>query len=210
MEAEEARIISGCGKGAASILICRGEGRIYFGKIVLTSAGPLRQTQQKPGGRPRNSQGLSTWGNADHICSHQLIQGTPLGSPPSLLLLHTHINKNSVSSPEICSWGCPGPTTSHIPASLPLVQTPQLVTLSHGWDSLHWRAAPHREKKAISPHNKGTGLPAAAAGNVTPISGSSGLQTVPFQTGRNTHTKSCPWCCSFLPITPRGAGAVRV
>lgn len=74
---------------------------------------------------------------------------------------------------------------------------------------LHWRAAPHREKKAISLHNKGTGLP-AAPGNVTPISGSSGLQAEPFQTGRDTHRTSCPWCCSFLPITARKAGAMRL
>lgn len=76
---------------------------------------------------------------------------------------HSH-KKKFVFIPEFCSWGCPGPTTSHVPASLPGADpSSSLLSLgpfplhSHGWDSFHCRAAPYREKKPFPFKTKGLG-----------------------------------------------------
>lgn len=58
---EHARMLFGCGKPAANTYTCccevvGGEGSVYSGKIALTSAGPLSETQQKP---PEGREGMA-------------------------------------------------------------------------------------------------------------------------------------------------------
>lgn len=145
-----------------------GEGNIYSGKITLTSAGPLRENQQKPperreGGREENPQGRAVPKHTGKVeprgsyTAYQLIQGTPLRWASNLLLLHTHIQRFSFSPWNLLlrlprsyhkPWTGPSPPGAD-PAPPPhhCLALGPLQFHSRGLDRLHLRATPQRKCK---------------------------------------------------------------